>query len=222
MTKQATLNIGSDINLIHLIISRGLLVSIENSKKFHKDGFPGSGVREGFLNYIKSLVTVLDTHHRLEDEIAFPGFQNKFPDAPYELLESQHQEIVSLLEELQSLIAEMDKNNEEMLEALISCLTKINELWIIHIGIEEGCFSGDNIARLMNYEEQLKLSMKFAEFGRENSKPEYYVVPFMIFNTPKENREFFYNHMPPVVTQQLVPGEWKEKWQSMKQFLLEE
>ena len=62
----------------------------------------------------------------------------------------------------------------------------------------------------------------FAKFGQENSKPEYFIIPFMIFNTIKERREFFYRHMPPVITQQLVPGEWKEKWALMKLFLLEE
>lgn len=222
MTEQATLNIGTDINLIHMIITRGLRVSIENSKVFSTEGFADDGVREGFINYVKSLVTVLDTHHRLEDELAFPGFREKFPDAPYELLESQHQQIVVLLEELAEFIVRLGNQNGRLPGGIIPCLEKVNELWTTHIGIEEKSFSSEEIARLMNYEEQLALSKKFGAFGQENSKPEFYVVPFMIFNTPKENREFFYHHMPPVVTGELVPGPWKEKWGSMKPFLLEE
>ena len=222
MSDQTTLNIGSDLNLIHLIITRGLAVSIDFSDQYLKKGFPDSSTKDGFINYVNSLVTVLDAHHRLEDEIAFPGLKEKIPAAPYDLLEKQHEEIVTILSEIKNIINQKDITLEESLNSLKSLLISINEIWHPHIKIEEEHFSDKNVSRLINFEEQLKLSQKFAEFGKENSKPEYYVIPFMIFNTAKPNREFFYRHMPPVITQQLVPGEWKEKWKSMKPFLLEE
>jgi hemerythrin-like domain-containing protein len=222
MSDQTTLNIGSDLNLIHLIITRGLAVSIDFSDQYLRKGFPNSSTKDGFINYVNSLVTVLDAHHRLEDEIAFPGLKEKFPAAPYDLLEKQHEEIVMILKDIKKIINQMDITLKEPLKNLNSLLISLNELWHPHIKIEQEHFSDKNIARLINFEEQLKLSQKFAEFGRENSKPEYYIVPFMIFNTTKPNREFFYRHMPSIVTQQLVPGEWREKWTSMKPFLLEE
>ena len=222
MSDQTTLNIGSDLNLIHLIITRGLAVSIEFSDRFSKKGFSDDSTKTGYWNYVKSLVTVLDAHHRLEDEIAFPGFKEKVPQAPYDKLEKQHEEIVILLAKIQGVLNEEIWDSNESLKTLNSLLTKINEIWHPHIKIEEEHFSAANVAQLINFEEQLKLSQKFSEFGRENSKPEYFVIPFMIFNTSRENREFFYRHMPPVITQQLVPGEWKEKWSLMKPFLLEE
>ena len=222
MSDQTTLNIGSDLNLIHLIITRGLAVSIDFSDQYLRKGFPDSSTMDGFINYVNSLVTVLDAHHRLEDELAFPGLKEKIPNAPYDLLEKQHEEIVNILLEIKKIINQKDIALEESLNNVKSLLISLNELWHPHIKIEEEHFSDKNVARLINFEEQLKLSQKFAEFAKDNTKPEYYVIPFMIFNTAKPNREFFYRHMPPVVTQQLVPGEWKEKWISMKPFLLEE
>lgn len=222
MSDQTTLNIGSDLNLIHLIITRGLAVSIDFSDQYLRKGFPDSSTKDGFINYVNSLVTVLDAHHRLEDELAFPGLKEKIPNAPYDLLEKQHEEIVNILLEIKNIINQKDIALEESLNNVKSLLISLNELWHPHIKIEEEHFSDKNVARLINFEEQLKLSQKFAEFAKDNTKPEYYVIPFMIFNTAKPNREFFYRHMPPVVTQQLVPGEWKEKWISMKPFLLEE
>ena len=222
MSDQTTLNIGSDLNLIHLIITRGLAVSIDFSDQYLRKGFPDSSTKDGFINYVNSLVTVLDAHHRLEDELAFPGLKEKIPNAPYDLLEKQHEEIVNILLEIKKIINQKDIALEGSLNNVKSLLISLNELWHPHIKIEEEHFSDKNVARLINFEEQLKLSQKFAEFAKDNTKPEYYVIPFMIFNTAKPNREFFYRHMPPVVTQQLVPGEWKEKWISMKPFLLEE
>jgi hypothetical protein len=47
------------------------------------------------------------------------------------------------------------------------------------------------------------------------------VVPFLLYNLPPEERAIFSQGMPPVVTQELVPVVWKEKWSPMKPFLLD-
>ncbi len=54
----------------------------------------------------------------------------------------------------------------------------------------------------------------------KHSGPDYLVVPFLLYNLSPEDRATMSAEMPPVVTQQLVPVVWKEKWQPMSPFLL--
>ena len=42
--------------------------------------------------------------------------------------------------------------------------------------------------------------------------PDPVVVPFILYDLPAEDRAIMAPHMPPVVTQELVPVVWKEHW----------
>jgi hypothetical protein len=44
--------------------------------------------------------------------------------------------------------------------------------------------------------------------------------PFLLYNLPTEERAIIAQAMPPIVTRQLVPVVWKEKWEPMSPFLL--
>ncbi len=55
----------------------------------------------------------------------------------------------------------------------------------------------------------------------KNSGPEYLVIPFVLYNLTGQDRTMIEQVMPPLVTQQLVPGAWKEKWAPMKPFLFD-
>ena len=82
---------------------------------------------------------------------------------------------------------------------------------------------GDQVSKgeaLLEIEEHIRLGKMFAEHNQEHSGPDYLVVPFLLYNLSAEDRAIMSQEMPPVVTQQLVPVAWKEKWAPMSPFLL--
>jgi hypothetical protein len=59
------------------------------------------------------------------------------------------------------------------------------------------------------------------EHSQEYSKPDFLVIPFLLYNLPLEDRIIFSQGMPPILTEQMVPVVWKDKWAPMKPFLLQ-
>jgi len=89
-----------------------------------------------------------------------------------------------------------------------------------HTQIEEDHFASDRLFAVMGLEEQGDLSRKAAEHSMKHASPDYLVAPFLLYNLTLDDRTLFAQAIPPIVTQQLVPITWKEKWLSMKPFLL--
>ena len=100
MPETMQLNVGMSLLLIHKAITRGMDVAVERSGLFARVGSLDAAAREGFRTYARTLVTVLHTHHSLEDEIVFPYFRDKVPDAPYDELSSDHLTMGSILREI--------------------------------------------------------------------------------------------------------------------------
>ncbi len=178
-------------------------------------------MREGLLSYIRSLVSVLDSHHRLEDELAFPYLKEAFPDGPYELLMGQHLELAPVLAEIKSALdnsAEIpDSGLFRMLQPL---LQKISEFWHPHIRIEEEFLTVEKARAGIALEDHARLGKLFMKHSQQNSGPDFLILPFLLHNLPPDQRSNFAALMPPIVTEQLVPVVWKDKWEPMKPFLL--
>ena len=100
MPESSSPNVVAELLLIHQIITRGLKVASENGGAFVQQGYPTGSAREGFISYIRSLASTLHAHHLTEDDLVFPYFREKMPDAPYDLLAAQHRGLVPLLEEI--------------------------------------------------------------------------------------------------------------------------
>ncbi len=215
-------NVGVELLRIHSIITRGLRVAIEHSQSFADRGSPSVTIREGFANYVLSLVSVLDAHHKVEDQVAFPYFEDRFPDAPYDLLRTQHQSIVPMLDQLRATIEEMVAHPQEgqIINKLFLLTKGIDEVWHPHIRIEEDHFTVGKLGAAIPPGEQIRLIKLFMEHSQQHAKPDFLVVPFLLYNLPPEQRAVMAGAMPPVVTEQLVPVIWKEKWEPMKPFLL--
>jgi hemerythrin-like domain-containing protein len=216
-------NVGADLARIHRVITRGLNVSIERSQSFAQEGYPDEAAREGFVSYVRAFVSVLHSHHLTEDDVAFPYFRAIMPDVPYDSLTAEHQKMVVVLDEIEAAIGEVaaDEQVGESLNDLNRALTKIAELWHPHIQKEEAHLRPEEVGVLIDLEEQIRLAKVFAEHSQEHSGPDYLVVPFLLYNLSVEDRAVMSQAMPPVVTQQLVPVVWKEKWEPMSPFLLE-
>jgi hemerythrin-like domain-containing protein len=91
MTNENQPNIGEDYIRFHKVMTRSLAVSLQNINKFLQNGAIAKLNREGFLKYVKSFSSVLHGHHLVENEMIFPYFKEKLPEAPYERLMSEHE-----------------------------------------------------------------------------------------------------------------------------------
>ncbi len=223
MSRSAMPNIGEALLRIHVILSRGLEVITGQSQIFAQQGCPDRPTYEGFMSYIHSFVSVLDAHHKTEEQVAFPYFRDTFPDGPYDLLIAQHRTLVSILDQIKTLNAEVPALGEpgEFFNDLCRHVGSVDEFWHPHIRIEEDYFTVDRMGERIAPEEQIRMCKLLAEHSQKLSGPDFLVVPFLLYNLPPEERSILAADMPPIVTEQLVPFVWKEKWEPMKPFLLD-
>jgi len=78
-------NLAQDLQRIHMIITRGLDVSIEQASQFAREGFRDRDLREGYRKYVTALLSFVSAHHLTEDEVAFPYFEDRLPEMPFAL-----------------------------------------------------------------------------------------------------------------------------------------
>lgn len=215
-------NVALDLLRIHSIITRALSITGEKSQQFAQEGFPDAPTKEGFLCYARSFVSVLHAHHLTENELAFPCFREKLPDAPYDILIAQHQELMHVLDDVKAAIEEAsaDRQAAVALNRLNQTLKRLADLWHPHIGVEQDHFTAARLEALINREEHIRLGKLFAKHGQKHMGPGYLVVPFLLYNLALEERVIFARNMPFLLTHLLVPIVWKARWASMRPFLL--
>jgi hemerythrin-like domain-containing protein len=223
MTQPNQPNIVADLLRFHRMITRGLDVSIAEGQTFAREGYPDASTHEGYISYVRSLASVLNAHHLTEDELAFPRFRERLPDPPYEQLMAEHAEMVPVLDEIEAAAerAAAEAGPGPALDDLQHALTKVRDLWRPHIQKEEVHFTTEKAAELFSVDEHVAMAGQFAKFGQEHMGTDYLVVPFMLYNLAPEDRAVMSRAMPPVITQELVPIVWKDKWAPMKPFLLD-
>ncbi len=221
MSRPTESNIAASFLKIHDIITRGLTVSIETVQRARQHGFQDKHSREGLFNYIRALSSVLHSHHLTEDEVAFPYFRDRLPEAPFDTLIEWHREMVVILDEIKLAVEECEKGDqlESGLRDLEAALAKLDESWQPHIQMEMDEFIAKADA-LVPVEEQLRLVRRFTEHGLEIAVPHYLTVPFLLYNLPPEDRAVFSRELPAEMIQRLVPVVWKERWESMRPYLL--
>jgi hypothetical protein len=199
-----------------------LNVSIERGRQFAQRGYPDASARKGFIAYVGSLLSVLHAHHLTESDLFFPYFRDKLPDAPFDLLIAQHRDLEPLLQEAKVATDEVAAEAQAgvAMARLNSLLGRIVEFWHPHIRIEEGHFTVDRVATLIDAKEQEALAKAGAKHGQQHAGPGYLVVPFLLYNLPPDKRAVFARWMPLVVTRLLLPIVWRRKWAPMRPFLL--
>jgi len=213
-TDTSTPNLGANLMRVHRAVTRALDVAIEGGQQAAAQGWPDESTREGYVNYVRSLISFLRGHHLGEDDLIFPYFQDKLPDVPYERLAREHYALEELLVRLEGIL------DAEDLAELLPGLQAARSMWHPHIQIEEEHLAPEVLGRLLPVEEHVRLGRQSAEHSQAHSGPDYLVVPFFLYNLGEEDRAALARVMPPIVTQELVPHVWKEKWASMKPFLL--
>jgi hemerythrin-like domain-containing protein len=215
-------SLAQDLLRIHRVITRGLDISITRGEVFIHEGFPDATVLKGYTDYVQSLVTVLDAHHTTEDELAFPFFKEKIPDAPYSQLALEHEEMDQILVKSREILKGLDgEKGAQMLNLLVGLLRRLSAIWHRHIGVEEIHFDEAAINRIMEPEEQGRMSGMMAKHSMDMSTQPFLTVPFILYNLVPDDRAVLAGNMPPVIITQLVPVDWKVQWTPMKPFLLE-
>ncbi len=214
--------VGDALPLIHQSISRGIHMSGLYGRVFTRTGFPGGKIRPGFTDYVRSLTSVMHAHHLAEDQLAFPLFKERLPEAPYDRLADEHLKMVPIVDEVRLKIerATDDPESPESLDRIDTLMNSLAEIWRPHIAVEESHFTPEKIDAVMSADEQAGLLARIGEVNQKHSGPDYLVVPFTLFNLPHKERAYMSDLLPPIVPQQLVPVAWKEKWQPMSPFLL--
>ena len=221
MSEKRATHIAASFSQIHNIITRGLGVSLENVQELSRRGPLDEKEPAGLLNYIRALASVLNGHHLMEDELAFPYFRDKIPEAPFDVLTEWHQKMLVKLDATKAAVEKIEKDDgpEAALKDLETALVWLNNAWRPHIRSETLEFI-NKADGLVSVEEQLRLVKLFAEHSQKNAVPPYLTVPFVLFNLPAEERQVFSQGMPEELLQNLVPVVWKNKWESMMPFFL--
>jgi hypothetical protein len=221
MPNQAQPDPAQDLIRIHCVITRGLTVGIENCDKFRRQGFVDNEVRQGFATYIKSLLIVLDAHHRSEDEVVFPALKPILPGMPFDRLAADHKQIELLLDLMRSSIASGTADCGFIdLHKLLGELQQVSALWAPHIAIEEQQVTKSTLEGRMSLADQISLSIATARHSQQHAIPPYLALPFVLYNLDKADRLAFAAPLPGFLKRVLIPILWRSKWAPMKPFLL--
>ena len=215
-------NVAATVLRIHAVITRALDVTMERGEIFAFQGFPDETTRLGYISYAQSLLSILHAHHLGEEELAFPFFRARIPDAPYAELLRTHQQMLPIIEQVKGDItaAASEANPTDTLHVMQQTFGQLRSIWHPHIATEEEQFTVAKLAAAATVDEHIKLERELGQHAMQHAGPDYLVVPFLLYNMPPADRAMQMAIMPPLVTQQLVPIVWKDKWAPMKPFLL--
>jgi len=220
-TVNAAPNLAQDLIRIHKAITRGLTVGAAKGAQFMAEPPSDTSLRRGLADYVQALTFVLGAHHLGEDEVAFPAFKAKLPDAPYARLSQDHKRIEALLGPIRDSAGRSAEGSMEAeLKFMADGLKSLMALWTPHIEMEESQFSEKAIGAVMRPDEQAGLSAVLGKHSQEHIGPPFLALPFVLFNLELEDRTAFANTLPKPVVEVLIPHEWKDKWAPMKPFLL--
>jgi hemerythrin-like domain-containing protein len=216
-------NIGVLMVRIHNAVTRGLSVSIEHSAEFIMNGYPDAATQDGFVTYARTLGILINAHHLAEDNVVFPYLKTKLTKAPFDRLSADHKTMDPILKELQiaANMMAIQPQGGEPLKTLNSAVTRISEIWHPHIAIELfNLYEAKKTDDVMNADEQLKLMMAAAQYSLKEGDPGL-LVPFILYNLQAEDRAYMAHTLPPFFLQEMIPVVWKNKWETMKPFLIE-
>jgi len=214
--------IGWDLLRVHKVVTRSLDVVIVKSQEFAEAGFPDAITQAGFTDYVRCLASFMHAHHTTEEELAFPYFRRKLPDEPYDAMLSEHSQMAWLVYDIRGMVGDPGEAAIDTwkLSNLESVVTDVRQIWRLHIPKEEKSFSPEHLDQVLTLDEQETMSRKFSQHSTRHAIPDYLVTAFILMNLEGEDREALAQNLPPMVTQQLVPVVWKDKWGPMRPFLL--
>ena len=215
--------VGATLLRVHRVVTRALGVTMERGEIFAFKGFPDQATRLGYTSYVQSMLSFLNAHHLSEEELAFPFFRERIADAPYAELLKTHQQMLPIIEQISGDVAAVlaEQNAADALNVMQQTVGQLRSIWHPHIATEEKYFTVTRLASAASVDEHIQLEQEMGEHAQKHSAPDYLIIPFMLYNMTPADRAVQIAGMPAIVTQQLVPIAWKDKWAPMKPFLLD-
>jgi hemerythrin-like domain-containing protein len=219
MTTDPLPNAGIELVRIHKVITRALDVALHYSQgtnlaKVHQ---------QGFVAYMRALSTTLHSHHAGEEEVSFPLWRTRLPANSFDVLREQHLQIIVILKPVEHwLEASQTAWQSDELSKLHQALTDLQTLWHMHIALEEATIGPENSHQYLTSAENEQLVRDLAKHGEAHAKPSELVMPFVVYNLSGADRAEYVKRLPPVMSQQLIPVDWRATWEPMMPFLLEE
>jgi hemerythrin-like domain-containing protein len=214
-------NLANGLVRIHRVISRGVEVARERSHRFAAGEGIDAALAAGFADYLQALASVVHGHHTGEDDVTFPALRDRFPDAPWNTLAEEHRAVAPVLAELDVLAGRIrEQPAGDTWAPVAEALDRLAALWTVHSRREEDHFTEPVMAQAVPADEQASLVVRMAAHAQQHTGPDYLVVPFLLNNLAGDDRRAMGSLFPPVVTEQLVPTVWLDKWSPMKPFLL--
>lgn len=209
--------------LIHRAITRGLDQGLNWTEAYAKEGYPDPATGRGLALFLRMLVGALHVHHSAEDEIAFPFLKERLPHLPLDVLATEHVQMAAILHEIEATLEGLqgEEGEEAALRAVHPALVRLAEIWSGHIPVEETSFSLSELQSVANPEEIGAWLARMGQHRPPGSPPDPQLVPWLLHNLTPEDRASMAQFMPPQVTQELVPGPWKEQWAPMGPFLID-
>ena len=219
MTGQPAPNIGTSGLQVHNAITRSLELTQSKCLEFiQSSDEPDQATRDGFLLYVSTMGMVLNSHHLGEDEIVFPQLELTLIHAPFNELSAEHKLIDAILVSLRQTV---DAPPQDLYSNLLDTVTQLIERWAPHIAKEKRfIFSPEITAAFMSPEEQLQMQEEISRHAMAHGNPAL-MLPFLLHNLNKEEREAFAFFLPPELTQTIIPTVWKSQWEPMQPFFLE-
>lgn len=218
MMTDTSRNAGTDLIRIHNVVTRAITISIQHCRGTG----PEPALRDGFQRYERALVSLLNAHHLGEDEIAFPYFEKKHLQGPFDKLRDQHRQIVVVLDKITAWVERGNSAWETAsLAKLHETMVELDELWHTHIKLEEEHIGPKMVEKILTPEENVQLGDQIAAHASRHGLPAELVVPFMLYNMPANDRVVMVQGLPPVIMDQLIPYAWKATWAPMQPFLME-
>jgi hypothetical protein len=224
MIEPVKFDLASDLILIHRVVTRSLEVAVTNlGGAFDSREHESAGFR-GFIMYLQCIITQMHEHHGNEDHVAFPRLRKLLPEEPYDLLMSQHRDMMVVVGDLEKRVPSSSRNpgDEQEREALLASLKRLREMWLAHRDVEEEHFGPDSISQDISMENRIRIGKASSNYAKFHSSPVSLMMPFLLYNLEQADREAMGRMMPGLFTKFLVPIVWRRRWEPMRPFLLTE
>lgn len=206
---------------IHKVITRGFTITRNTLQNIEKQTPSDPHPFNGFLDYLRSFVTLIHSHHSAEDKIVFPIFRNKAMEAPYGLLAKGHVKMETMINQIKPLIETLAENKQDTvtIKKVQILIQEFNDLWDPHIQIEECRFSENTMGTHISIQEQQQIAMEIGQHMAKTANPNYLVIPFVFYNLTESDRKLMQPFLPPNIISLLTT--WKDHWAPMQPFLLD-
>ncbi len=218
MSAYTKFDFASDLVVIHKVITRALGIAVdENVSAFEK-----RADYDGYILYTECLLRQLHEHHSNEDIVVFPLLRNLLPDAPYDLLMSQHRAMIRAVEHVESTITALKAGTHttDTQAQLLGNLQDLRAQWVDHSAEEEANFGPDGISPAISMADRVRIGKAASRYAQLHSFPISLMLPFMLYNLQRQDRATMSQTIPGFLTKFFVPVLWRKRWEPMRPYLL--